>query len=105
MVVAYWMVLDTQGGFPTKVRQLPADEVTQDAMDTDAVRYKGQRLMKSHPAGPGTQLDSVITFQSFAGGILANGCGHHRHSPGPGSSCAPLCASATAQLCSQKHWR
>lgn len=71
---AYWLVRDVNGeGYPTKVRILPATEVSEDSLSPDTVRWNNATFLKSHPAGPGTQMDSVICFDSFEGGVLARG--------------------------------
>jgi phage portal protein BeeE len=71
---AYWQVRDLVNSHPSKVKVLPAAEVSQPENDPDAVRYQGQRLMKSLPSsGPGSYLDRVICFEGFRGGILETG--------------------------------
>lgn len=65
---AYWRVLLTDGeGFPTKVRLLPAAEVSDDA-DTAWIEHKNTRLGLSDPTTPGSSAGRVIKFSGLHGG-------------------------------------
>lgn len=71
---AYWMVRDVDpDGYPTKVRVLPADEVSRPADKPNHVTWGGREHPISHPAGPGTNLGSVIVFDGFSQGVLTDG--------------------------------
>jgi hypothetical protein len=70
---AYWQVILTDSeGYPSKVRLLPAADVTP-RPDTRTLFYKGEELRVSDPLGPGTQVGHVIVFTGFRKGVLADG--------------------------------
>jgi phage portal protein BeeE len=70
----YWLVRDLDPkGFPTKVRWLPAEEVTESPDRPNHVMWQGKEWPVSHPAGPGTNVGSVIVFHGFQNGVLTDG--------------------------------
>ena len=71
---AFWLVTDIDpNGYPTKVLQLPANEIATDPNDPEHVTHMGEKVRVSHPAGPGTQLGSVIIFDGYQKGALYRG--------------------------------
>lgn len=73
---AYWEVRDVDAnGYPARVRLLPAAEVSQPADRPNHVRYTNHDYPISHPAGPGTNIGSVIVFDGYRAGILTDGFG------------------------------
>jgi phage portal protein BeeE len=70
----YWMVRDVDAaGYPTKVRGLEAEEVTEPEDKPHTVIWNGKEWPVSHPAGPGTQVGQVIVFTGFDNGVLVDG--------------------------------
>jgi phage portal protein BeeE len=70
----YWMVRDVDAaGYPTKVRALEAEEVTEPEDNPYVVLWKGKEWPVSHPAGPGTNVGQVIVFTGFDEGVLVDG--------------------------------
>lgn len=73
--VAYWEVRDVDAnGYPVKVRVLPAHEVHADpARPETHLIYNANTYPVSHPAGPGTNVGSVIVFTGYRRGVLQDG--------------------------------
>jgi HK97 family phage portal protein len=70
----YWMVRDVDPmGYPTKVRALEAEEVSEPEDKPNIVVWKGKEWPVSHPAGPGSAVGSVIIFEGFDEGVLVDG--------------------------------
>jgi phage portal protein BeeE len=71
---AYWLVLATDAaGYPARVRVLDAGDVSENLINRDHVTIKGKDYPVSHPAGPGTNVGSVIVFTGYKDGVLVVG--------------------------------
>jgi phage portal protein BeeE len=71
---AFWEVRDTDPqGYPTIVRRLPAVDVSDSKFKPGYVTYDNHDYPISAPYGPGTNVGSVIVFDGYGIGVLAEG--------------------------------